>query len=327
MVVKNGTIDITDVTASGDCIMGIGDRNADATLTLEDVNLTGSGYSSAFAVLMVYGDGTLNVKGGEWNLSDDQSTAGGVIKNESGAGDSGNVNITGTTMQFADVERGIAGATVVLDDVDLTITGGDNGINGSKLTVKDSDITITGGAGRALTVTDYDVSVESSTLNLSGNGEADIRFKSSNTLTVDFKVALQQGEFFLISSQINRRHNVAGISLKHPDNLSGLSFIHSLELSKITDVLLALSVKGSRNIRLEVCRELLLAVRAFSTRCTGIMGMTITDPIGCCITESLHEFCERRIAAADNHSIEQVLSGKTAVGGSSGFFELRIRSG
>lgn len=185
VVVKNGTIDITDVTASGDCIMGIGDRNADATLTLEDVNLTGSGYSSAFAVLMVYGDGTLNVKGGEWNLSDDQSTAGGVIKNESGAGDSGNVNITGTTMQFADVERGIAGATVVLDDVDLTITGGDNGINGSKLTVKDSDITITGGAGRALTVTDYDVSVESSTLNLSGNGEADIRFKSSNTLTVD----------------------------------------------------------------------------------------------------------------------------------------------
>lgn len=26
VVVKNGTIDITDVTASGDCIMGIGDR-------------------------------------------------------------------------------------------------------------------------------------------------------------------------------------------------------------------------------------------------------------------------------------------------------------
>lgn len=192
VVVKNGTIDITDVTASGDCIMGIGDRNADATLTLEDVNLTGSDYSSAFAVLMVYGNGTLNVKGGEWNLSDDQSTAGGVIKNESGAGDSGNVNITGTTMQFADVERGIAGATVVLDDVDLTITGGDNGINGSKLTVKDSDITITGGAGRALTVTDYDVSVENSTLNLSGNGEADIRFKTDNTLTVDAASTLSE---------------------------------------------------------------------------------------------------------------------------------------
>ena len=80
VVVKNGTIDITDVTASGDCIMGIGDRNADATLTLEDVNLTGSDYSSAFAVLMVYGNGTLNVEGGEWNLSDDRSDAGGVIK-------------------------------------------------------------------------------------------------------------------------------------------------------------------------------------------------------------------------------------------------------
>lgn len=192
VVVKNGTIDIADVTASGDCIMGIGDRNADATLTLEDVNLTGSDYSSAFAVLMVYGDGTLNVKGGEWNLSDDQSTAGGVIKNENGAGDSGNVNISGTTMKFSDVERGIAGATVVLDEVDLTITGGDNGINGSKLTVKNSDITITGGTGRALTVTDYDVSVEKSTLNLSGNGEADIRFKTNNTLTVDADSTLSE---------------------------------------------------------------------------------------------------------------------------------------
>ena len=185
VTVKNGTIDISGVTANGDCIMGIGDRSADATLTLSDVDLIGTDYSSAFAVLMVYGGGTLIVKRGEWNLSDDQSTAGGVIKNESGAGDSGNVNISGTTMKFSDVERGIAGATVVLDKVDLTITGGDNGINGSKLTVKDSDITITGGTGRALTVTDYDVSVENSTLNLSGNEEADIRFKSSNTLTID----------------------------------------------------------------------------------------------------------------------------------------------
>ncbi len=186
VTVKNGTIDISGVTANGDCIMGIGDRSADATLTLSDVDLIGTDYSSAFAVLMVYGNGTLNVTGGEWTLTGEKGSAGGVIKNENGAGDSGSVNITGTTMMFDDVTRGIAGATVVLDDVDLTITGGDNGINGSKLTVKNgSEITITGGTGRALTVTDYDVTVENSTLNFSGNEEADIRFKSSNTLTID----------------------------------------------------------------------------------------------------------------------------------------------
>lgn len=193
VTVKNGTIDISGVTANGDCIMGIGDRSADATLTLSDVDLTGTDYSSAFAVLMVYGDGTLNVTGGEWTLTGEKGSAGGVIKNESGAGDSGNVNITGTTMKFDDVARGIAGATVVLDSVDLTITGGDNGINGSKLTVKNgSEITITGGTGRALTVTDYDVTVENSTLNFSGNEEADIRFKSSNTLTVDTNSTLSE---------------------------------------------------------------------------------------------------------------------------------------
>ena len=57
------------------------------------------------------------------------------------------------------------------------------------------------------------------------------------------------------------------------------------------------------------------------------MGMAITNPVRSSVTKGLHEFCERRIAATDNHPVEQILSGEATVGGSSCFFELWIRSG
>ena len=183
--ISNGTISIDGVEVAGDCIIGIGDRSHPSTLNLVDVNLTGSDYSSAFAVLMVYTDGTLNVTGGEWELSGEKGAAGGVIKNQNGAGNNGTINITDTVMVFNNISRGISGGTVLLDEVDMTITGGDNGINGVALTVKDSTLNISGGTGRALTVTDFDVVIENSTLNFSNNAEADIRFKTANKITLD----------------------------------------------------------------------------------------------------------------------------------------------
>ena len=194
--IKNGTISVDDVEVGGDCIIGIGDRNGDATLNLEDVNITGSNYSSAFAVLMVYGNSTLNITNGEWTLSNEKSSAGGVIKNQNGAGNSGNVNITGTKMTFDNISRGISGSTAVLDGVEMTITGGDNGINGAALTVKNSTLNISGGTGRALTVTDNDIVVENSTLNFSNNAEADIRFKTANKLTMDASSTLSNCTVF-----------------------------------------------------------------------------------------------------------------------------------
>lgn len=190
--ISNGTISIDGVEVGGDCIIGIGDRSNDATLNLNGVNLTGSNYSSAFAVLMVYGNGTLNISGGEWNLSNEKASSGGVIKNESGAGSDGQVKITDTVMTLEYVSRGIGGATVVLDGVNMTITGGDNGINGSALTVKNSTLNISGGEGRALTVTGSDVVVENSTLTFKDNKEADILFKTVNALTVDENSTLNE---------------------------------------------------------------------------------------------------------------------------------------
>lgn len=190
--IKNGTLSIDGVEVGGDCIIGIGDRSNDATLNLVDVNIIGSDYSFAFAMLMIYGDGTLNIEGGVWTLSNEKGEAGGVIKNQNGSGTDGNINITGTKMVMDDISRGITGGTVVLDNVDMTITGGDNGINGSALTVKNSVLNISDGTGRALTVTDSNVNIESSNLNFSNMGEAGIRFKTANTLTFDETSSLSE---------------------------------------------------------------------------------------------------------------------------------------
>ncbi|MBE7037473.1 MAG: hypothetical protein E7404_01065 [Ruminococcaceae bacterium] len=193
---KDGKIDISGVDSAGDCILGIGDRSTKGILTLENVNIVGDGYNSGFAVFMIYsGDelNALNIEGGSINLSNENSSAGGVIKNQNGAGNQGIVNITGTLMELDNISRGISGTTAVFDDVDLTITGGDNGINGSALTIKNGcQINISGGTGRAITITDYDVTIENSTLNLSDMGEAEIRFKTNNNLAIDESSSLSE---------------------------------------------------------------------------------------------------------------------------------------
>lgn len=110
-----------------------------------------------------------------------------------------------------------------------------------------------------------------------------------NALAIDLKIALQKGEFFPVGLQIDGRHDIVGVCLKHPDNLLRLFLVHLLELAKVPDVLLILRIKGGGNIIFKVLRELLLTVRAFPTGCTGIMGMAITDPIRGRITEGFHK--------------------------------------
>ncbi len=187
-VVKGGTIDITGCVASGDCIIGVGDYSNDATLTLENVDVTGDGYSSAYAVLYVYGESTLNVNGGSIVVSNDTAGGGGVIKAHKAA--EGKINITGTAddpveLTFTNAKIGILDGTVVMDCVDLDITGGANAINQSALTVKNSSLTITGADGRALTLSQGDVLIENSTLDFSNCSEGEIRFKKGLSLTAD----------------------------------------------------------------------------------------------------------------------------------------------
>ena len=188
VTIKNGTLSITGATASGDAIFCVGNYSTNATLTLEDVDVTGDGYSSAYAVFCIYGKSTLNINGGSVIVSDDNSSAGGVFKAEDAL--NGKINIIGTVsdpveLTFDDAKIGFLDGTVVMDYVDLDITGGANAINQSALTVKNSSLTISGADGRALTLKDGDVTVENSTLDFSDCSEGEIRFKAGVSLTVD----------------------------------------------------------------------------------------------------------------------------------------------
>ena len=186
--VKNGSINITGCVASGDCIIGIGDYSNSATLTFDNVNVTGDGYSSAYAVLYVYNSSELNINGGSVVVSNDNASAGGVIKAHKAA--DGKINIVGTEgnpveLTFNNAKIGMLDGTVLMNYVDLDITGGANAINQSALTIKNSTLDITGADGRALTLSQGDVVVENSTLNFSDCSEGEIRFKKSLELTTD----------------------------------------------------------------------------------------------------------------------------------------------
>lgn len=147
--IQNGEICITGVEISSDAIICIGEQESrNSVLNLVQVDLTGSGYCSAFAVFRVCGASTLNVTGGTWTLSEERSAQGGVVKNQNGTGTEGTIRVTGTTMKMDRIGRGFAGGTVTLDDVDLTIIGSENGISNCALSVKDSTLRIRAGDQR-----------------------------------------------------------------------------------------------------------------------------------------------------------------------------------
>ncbi len=209
-VVKNGNISITGCVASGDCIIGIGDYSNDATLTLEDVNVSGDGYSSAYAVLYVYNSSTLNINGGSIVVFNDNASAGGVIKAHSAA--NGKINITGTEndpveLTFTNAKIGILDGAVVMDYVDLDITGGANAINQSALTIKNSALTIKDCDGRALTLSQGNVSVENSILDFSGAAEGEIRFKKGLSLAVDENSTINACDIYADTSAIGANVN------------------------------------------------------------------------------------------------------------------------
>ena len=176
-------IDISGAVAKGDCIIGVGNYSNNGKLTLNNVNVTGNGYSSAYAVFYVYNTSELNINGGNITLSNDKASAGGFIKAEQGK--DGIVNITDAVISLTDAKIGFLDGTVKLDGVELNIKGGANAINQSALTVIDSTVTIDGADGRALTLSQGDVTVVNSTLNFSNCAEGEIRFKKGLTLSID----------------------------------------------------------------------------------------------------------------------------------------------
>ena len=94
---KNGNINFDDVVANGDCILGIGNYGNSANLTLDSVKLEANNYSSAFALIYVYNDSELNITKSTFEVKNEKSKSGGVIKTNQGT--DGKINIIDSTLK------------------------------------------------------------------------------------------------------------------------------------------------------------------------------------------------------------------------------------
>ena len=196
--IKNGNVIIDDVdtkaTANSNCFIS---TNVGASLTLDDIVMTGDGYTTHWAVLCAMSSSTagstINITNSTVTLSNEKGSAGGFIKDQSGVDNYSQINISNSTLTLTNVSRGFTGAKVTLNDVDLTITGGEHGINGSELIIKNgSNVSISNGTGRAITLNKFDASIAGSNVTISNMGEGGIRYKTANTLTVDASSTLSE---------------------------------------------------------------------------------------------------------------------------------------
>ncbi len=211
VVIENGTIDISGtpfVPSSGakNSYFTVGGHwNSEGTLTLNSIKLVGENYTTTWAVICVHNGRTLNMNNCNVNLSGEQGSSGGFIKDTSGANNTAVVNISKSTITLADASRGFTGAKVTLNGVELTITGGEHGINGSELTAVDSTISISDGTGRGITLNGFDTTIKNTTVTINNMGEGGIRFKTPNALTFDDTSTLNSTTMYtdMIGATIN----------------------------------------------------------------------------------------------------------------------------
>ena len=194
VTIKNGNLAIADVdtqtTGNSNCFIS---TNVGASLTFEDIVMTGNGYTTHWAVLCAMSSSTINITNSTVTLSNEKGSKGGFIKDQSGVDNYSQINISNSTLTLTNVSRGFTGAKVTLDKVNLTITGGEHGINGSELVIKNSsNVSISEGTGRAITLNKFDASITGSNVTISNMGEGGIRYKTANTLTVDASSTLSE---------------------------------------------------------------------------------------------------------------------------------------
>ena len=186
---KNGTINLDGIKGSADCILGVGHYGSSANLTLDNVNLQASNYTSPYALIYVYNESVLNIENNSiLNAKNEKSLSGGVIKTNKGK--NGKINITDSTLSFANTARGFLDGTINIKNSAVEMKGLSNGINstvgGLDLIVDNSELTITGSIGRALTIDGSDVKVKNnSVLDFSNSILGDIRFNSKGKIEVD----------------------------------------------------------------------------------------------------------------------------------------------
>ena len=192
ITIKNGTISITGLTVGGNAVFCLDEyeKTLVTTLTLENVNLVGDGYSSAYGIFYIGSSSVLNVKGGMWSLKNDEFTDGGVFKADNSAA---TLNIDGLYLTAHNVRRVVTYAATTIENSTLAISGDadgvdaemEHGFNRSPLAISNSTITMTDMVGRGITAENGAVTIENSTVTMTNCQEATIDVRGGQTVTID----------------------------------------------------------------------------------------------------------------------------------------------
>ena len=192
ITIKNGDINITGVTVGGNAIFRLDEyeKTLVTTMTLENVNLVGNGYSSAYGIFYIGSSSVLNVIGGEWNLKNDTYTDGGVFKADASAA---TLNIEGTKITAHNVRRFVTYAATEINNATIALSGDadevdaemEHGFNRSPLAISNSTITMTDMVGRGITAEKGAVTIANSSVTMTNVQEATIDVRGNQTVTID----------------------------------------------------------------------------------------------------------------------------------------------
>ena len=194
---KNGNINFDDVVANGDCILGIGHYGNSANLTLDSVKLEANNYSSAFALIYVYNDSELNITKSTFEVKNEKSKSGGVIKTNQGT--DGKINIIDSTLNFENTTRGFVDGTINIKNSKVEMNGLVNAINSGtgklNLTIDNSNLTIANNIAYGLTIDKSNVNIKNNSVVKISSVLADIRFNSEGQIKVDESSKLNFKDF------------------------------------------------------------------------------------------------------------------------------------
>ena len=193
ITIKNGNVNITGVTVKGNAIFCLDEyeKTLVSTLTFDNVNLKGDGYSSDYGIFYIGESSVLNVNGGEWNLNNDTHASGGVFKAD---GSGAKLNIDGLNLKAHNVRRVVTYANTTIENSTMAISGDadgvdaemEHGFNRSPLAISNSTITMKYMVGRGITAQNGAVIIsENSNVNITNCQEATIDVRNNQTVTIE----------------------------------------------------------------------------------------------------------------------------------------------
>ncbi len=151
VIIKNGNVDISGVNFTEyNGIFNITGGAAN-TLTVENVNFYGDGFTS-YSVFWIAkassGINTLNLIDSKFELKNEAYASGGFIKHPSGGENCSAINITNSVLDFENVTRLFLYGAYNIKDSEISFvdtTGEANGLRQGQFTIDNSKITISGG--------------------------------------------------------------------------------------------------------------------------------------------------------------------------------------